>query len=262
MGGGEAARAPAPPPVQKRLTDGEREHWRMVDRMLSHILAKVRRPGPPAPCAGGRDRGRGSCRAAPPALLGRPRSGRAARLRVSVALRNNAWDLGPVLQAREGTDGSSVGHACLLSGWGRWVRVGTCLDPMGAMGAQHPLPGQGAGAPGGRAGAGDPAAQAADPLASALGDAAGGRPAGAGDAAAPGKAEADGGAAQDGGGVPRVQGGAAGAEAGQGQAGSARAPVVRARVGSARAASGTAADAEDRPPGRVPPGLKRQRSRR
>jgi len=38
--------------------------------------------------------------------------------------------------------------------------------------------------------------------------------------------------------------------------------VVRARVGTARAASGAAADAEDRPPGRVPPGLKRQRSRR
>lgn len=37
----EGAAAPAVPPVQKRLTEGEKDHWRMVDRMLAHILAKV-----------------------------------------------------------------------------------------------------------------------------------------------------------------------------------------------------------------------------
>ena len=42
----EGAAAPAVPPVQKRLTEGKKDHWRMVDRMLAHILAKV----PPAVC--------------------------------------------------------------------------------------------------------------------------------------------------------------------------------------------------------------------
>lgn len=44
MANSEGAAAPAVPPVQKRLTEGEKDHWRMVDRMLAHILAKV----PPA----------------------------------------------------------------------------------------------------------------------------------------------------------------------------------------------------------------------
>ena len=43
-GGRQAAAAEAPAPaVQKRLTDAEKERWRMVDRMLAHILGKARR---------------------------------------------------------------------------------------------------------------------------------------------------------------------------------------------------------------------------
>lgn len=46
-GGRQAAAAEAPAPaVQKRLSDAEKERWRMVDRMLAHILGKARRCGP------------------------------------------------------------------------------------------------------------------------------------------------------------------------------------------------------------------------
>ncbi|KAK9842233.1 hypothetical protein WJX81_001909 [Elliptochloris bilobata] len=51
-----AAEAPAPA-VQKRLTNAEKERWRLVDRMLAHILAKYPLPqgaaGLAAPASGG-----------------------------------------------------------------------------------------------------------------------------------------------------------------------------------------------------------------
>ena len=130
---------------------------------------------------------------------------------------------------------------------------------------QYPLPSQGAPGAGTPTGGGAAAAEPADPLIASLADAAG-APSAANGAAAP-QAAPDGRAAQDPAALPG--GPAAGAESGLAAAGQPRGPTARVKIvgiksgGAADGAVGQALGGlDDRPPGSVPPGLKRQRSRR
>ena len=152
------------------------------------------------------------------------------------------------------------------------------------MGPQYPLPTQDAAAATAPAAAATaPASEAADPFLASISEAVTGGAGAAGDGAAVPQPDPklEPRTEQDGGAAPGAQG-SSGATAGEPPGGATAGPGgvparglagARGRAGRGRAlnpAEGFASpapgtmpgDAEERPPGRVPPGLKRQRSRR